>query len=84
VNGTKHELASVGSGERRAPTRNCEICAIIKKFGLPEDLHDPWFCARPLKRAIERLLGRPLSNLTGTFIRETDAWESWKRDRAAA
>ncbi len=103
--GTKSKLASVGSSERRAPKRNCEICAIIKKLGLPEDVHDSWSCARPLKRAVERLLVQPLSNLmaTGqthchdrirvihrgespslTFFRETDAWETWKTDRAAA
>ena len=64
--GTEHKLTSVGSSERRAPKGNCEICAIIKKFGLPENVHDPWFCARPLKRAVERLLVQPLSNLMAT------------------
>ena len=66
MNSTKNKLTSVGPSERRAPKRNCEICAIIKKLGLPEDVHDSWFCARPLKRAVERLLVLPLSNLMAT------------------
>jgi hypothetical protein len=62
----KNKLNSAGSSERHRPKRDCEICAIIKKLGLPEGVHDSWFCARPLKRAVERLIVRPLSDLTVT------------------
>jgi ATP-dependent Clp protease ATP-binding subunit ClpA len=65
MNSTKHELA-VGSSETRRPKRDCEICVVIKKLRLPEGVHDSWFCAHPLKRAIERLIVRPLSDLMVT------------------
>ena len=75
-----------------------------RKLLLTEGI-DLKYGARPLKRAIERLLVHPLSNLMAsgqiqhhdrirvthngespslTFFRETDAWETWKTNRAAA
>jgi hypothetical protein len=77
MNSAKNKLNSVGSSERRVPKRNCEICTIIKKLGLPEDVHDSWFCARPLKRAVERLLVQPLSNLMATEFVATIGFASY-------
>jgi len=75
-----------------------------KKLLLTQGI-DLRYGARPLKRAIERLLVHPLSNLMAsgqiqhhdricvthngespslTFIRETDAWETWKTQGVAA
>jgi len=80
------------------------VTGSARKFLLTEGI-DLRYGARPLKRAIERLLVQPLSNLmaTGqvqchdrihithsgessslTFFRETEVWEAWKANGAAA
>jgi ATP-dependent Clp protease ATP-binding subunit ClpA len=80
------------------------VTGSARKFLLTEGI-DLRYGARPLKRAIERLLVQPLSNLMATdqiqrhdririthsdkspsltFLRQTDAWETWKTDGFAA
>ena len=81
-----------------------DVTDSARKLLLKEGI-DLRYGARPLKRAIERLLVHPLSNLMAsgqiqhhdrirvthynespslTFFRETEAWEIWKTNGAAA